>query len=172
MTSSLPLSAPLDHAWIAAHIPHSGSMCLLDEVAQWDAEHIRCTATSHLAPHNPLRSQGRLAAVCGVEYAAQAMAVHGALLGAAQARPRAGFLTSVRDVDARVARLDTLNGPLSVEAERLSGNDNNILYRFALRCAEQLLLTGRATVMLDASGVTQAAAHSLGGGSPTLGPVL
>jgi len=153
MTSSFTLSPPLDRAWIAAHIPHSGAMCLLDEVAAWDAECIRCTATGHLDPHNPLRAHGRLAAVCGVEYAAQAMAVHGALLGAAQNRPRAGFLTSVRDVAAQVARLDTLDGPLTVEAERLSGNDNTILYRFALRCGARLLLSGRATVMLDAGDV-------------------
>ncbi|MGA7780747.1 MAG: hotdog family protein [Paraburkholderia sp.] len=170
MTSSFPLSPPLTHAWIAAHIPHSGSMCLLDEVTAWDAERICCTATNHRNPHNPLRSQGRLAAVCGVEYAAQAMAVHGALLGAAQDRPRAGFLTSVRDVEARVARLDTIDDTLLVEAERLSGNDNNILYRFALRCADRLLLTGRATVMLDASGVIQGAVH-LSSDGPTLGPV-
>lgn len=170
MTSSFPLSAPLSHAWIAAHIPHSGSMCLLDEVTAWDGERICCTATSHRDPHNPLRSRGRLAAVCGVEYAAQAMAVHGALLGAAQDRPRAGFLTSVRDVEAQVARLDTIDDALRVEAERLSGNDNTVLYRFALRCGDRLLLTGRATVMLDASGVTQGAVH-LSNGNPTLGPV-
>jgi predicted hotdog family 3-hydroxylacyl-ACP dehydratase len=153
MTSSLQLSPPLDHAWIAAKIPHGGSMCLLDHVGQWDAEHIRCVATSHRDVHNPLRMNGRLAAVCGVEYAAQAMAVHGALLGACgQQRPRAGFLASVRELDAQVARLDTLDGPLSVEAERLSGDGNNILYRFALRCDARLLVTGRAAVMLDASG--------------------
>jgi predicted hotdog family 3-hydroxylacyl-ACP dehydratase len=41
MSSGFPLSPPLDHAWIAAHIPHSGSMCLLDQVVEWDAERIR-----------------------------------------------------------------------------------------------------------------------------------
>jgi predicted hotdog family 3-hydroxylacyl-ACP dehydratase len=158
MTSVQSLSPPLSHAWIAAHIPHSGAMCLLDEVTAWDAEHVQCTATSHRDLHNPLRSggspdtQGRLATVCGVEYAAQAMAVHGALLNASGDRPRVGFLTSVRDVEPRVERLDTIEGPLLVEAERLSGNDNNILYRFALKSGDRLLLTGRATVMLDAGG--------------------
>jgi predicted hotdog family 3-hydroxylacyl-ACP dehydratase len=170
MSSGFPLSPPLDHAWIAAHIPHSGSMCLLDQVVEWDAERIRCTATSHLDGHNPLRAHGRLAAVCGVEYAAQAMAVHGALLSAAGERPRAGFLASVRDVEAHVARLDTLDGPMSVEAERLSGNGNNILYRFALRCGERLLLTGRAAVMLDASGTTLTAGLTVRPGS-TSGPL-
>jgi predicted hotdog family 3-hydroxylacyl-ACP dehydratase len=170
------LSPPLSHAWIAAHIPHSGAMCLLDEVTAWDAEHVQCTATSHRNPDNPLRSgglpgtqagtpgdkPGRLAAICGVEYAAQAMAVHGALLSASGDRPRVGFLTSVRDVEPRVERLDTIEGPLLVEAERFSGNDNNILYRFALKSGDRLLLTGRATVMLDAGraapGVTPGAA--------------
>jgi hypothetical protein len=46
----------------------------------------------------------------------------------------------------------------------VSGNDNNILYRFALRCGERLLLTGRAAVMLDASGATLTAARALSPG--------
>jgi predicted hotdog family 3-hydroxylacyl-ACP dehydratase len=107
--------------------------------------------------------------VCGVEYAAQAMAVHGALLGTSRQRPRAGFLTSVRDVQAQVARLDTMDGTLLVEAERLSGNDNTLLYRFALTCGDRLLLSGRATVMLDAGGAILETVLSNGG--PTLGPV-
>ena len=70
----------LDRAWIASHIPHQGSMCLLDYVEAWDRERIRCRASSHRAADNPLRAYGRLGAACGIEYAAQAMAVHGALL--------------------------------------------------------------------------------------------
>ena len=46
MTSSFPLSPPLDHAWIAAHIPHSGSMCLLDQVVDV-ALHLGCGVTRH-----------------------------------------------------------------------------------------------------------------------------
>ncbi|WP_296228264.1 hotdog family protein [Ralstonia sp. UBA689] len=142
---------PLDRSWIAARIPHSGTMCLLDAVLAWDDAHIRCTATSHRDPANPLRANGRLAAVCGVEYAAQAMAVHGALRDAAQQRPRAGFLASVRGVVANVTRLDTLDGPLDIEAERIGGDGNNVLYGFTVRCAGRILLTGRAAVVLDAS---------------------
>ncbi|RQS21870.1 hotdog family protein [Burkholderia sp. Bp8998] len=149
-------TATLDRAWIAAHIPHGGAMCVLDRVEAWDAAHIRCSATSHRDPHNPLRSSGRLASVCGIEYAAQAMAVHGALLGAQQAqtehaRPRAGYLASVRNVDAFVDRLDTFELPLIVDAERIGGDDHSVLYGFTLRCGERVLLGGRAAVMLDAS---------------------
>ncbi|VWD26446.1 3-hydroxylacyl-ACP dehydratase [Burkholderia lata] len=151
MTATIPLAPPLDHAWIAAHIPHDGAMCVLDTVDAWDVHRIRCSATSHRDPHNPLRSHGRLAAVCGIEYAAQAMAVHGALLGAHEARPRVGYLASVRNVDAFVDRLDTFAQPLAVEAERVSGDARSVLYAFALRCGDRLLLSGRAAVMLDAS---------------------
>jgi len=153
-------TVPLDHAWIAAHIPHSGAMCLLDAVQAWDDTRIRCTATSHRDVRNPLRSRGRLAAICGVEYAAQAMAVHGALLGALDAQdgsttsvPRVGYLASVRNVEAHVERLDTLDAPLVIEAERVSGSGNTILYGFTVRCDGSVLLTGRAAVMLDASAV-------------------
>ncbi|WP_395063511.1 hotdog family protein [Paraburkholderia silvatlantica] len=150
-------AAPLDRAWIAARIPHSGAMCLLDGVQAWDETRICCVATSHRDPHNPLRSRGRLAAVCGVEYAAQAMAVHGALLGAldgaAAHRPRVGFLASVRNVVAHIERLDTLAAPLAIEAERMSGSGNTILYGFTVRGEGRVLLTGRAAVMLDASAV-------------------
>ncbi|EHP44730.1 3-hydroxylacyl-(acyl carrier protein) dehydratase-like protein [Cupriavidus basilensis OR16] len=58
-----PDTAPLRHAWIAAHIPHQGTMCLLDSVLDWSPEFIRCEATSHSHPDNPLRAHGRLAAV-------------------------------------------------------------------------------------------------------------
>ncbi|KWE83672.1 hotdog family protein [Burkholderia territorii] len=151
-----PTAATLDRAWIAAHIPHDGAMCLLDRVEAWDAARIRCSATSHRDPRNPLRSHGRLASVCGIEYAAQTMAVHGALLSTqcAQtefARPRAGYLASVRNVDAFVDRLDTFELPLIVDAERIGGDDRSVLYGFTLRCGERVLLGGRAVVMLDAS---------------------
>lgn len=71
---------PRDHAWIAAHVPHQGRMCLLERVLAWDETHIVCEAIGHADPAHPLRDAGRLGAAIGVEYAAQAMAVHGALI--------------------------------------------------------------------------------------------
>jgi predicted hotdog family 3-hydroxylacyl-ACP dehydratase len=142
---------PLDRAWLLAHLPHQGSMCLLDAVTEWDAQRIRCTASSHRAADNPLRAHDRLGAACGIEYAAQAMAAHGALLAAADSAPRAGYLASARGVDLHVARLDDLADDLEVEAERLSGDDNTILYGFRVSAAGRELLSGRATVVLDAA---------------------
>lgn len=147
----MPLPMPLDHAWLLTHLPHQGSMCLLDGVTEWDGEHIRCTASSHRHTDNPLRAHDRLGAACGIEYAAQAMAAHGALLAAADCAPRTGYLAGVRSVDLHVARLDDIAADLDVEAERLSGDDNIIIYGFHVSAGGRALLSGRATVVLDAA---------------------
>lgn len=149
--------ASLDHDAIAARIPHRGTMCLLDRVESWDSNRIRCHAHSHTDPTNPLRTQGRLGASCGVEYAAQAMAVHGTLVGesgtGALTAPRAGYLASVRGVTLFAERLDTVNDPLTVTAERVTGDDNTVLYSFMVQAGEQTLLSGRAIVVLDAGAL-------------------
>ena len=79
-------------------------MCLLDSVVCWNSHSITCLATSHRDANNPLARDGRLDAICGIEYAAQAMAVHFGL--SAGRRPLSGYLASVRDVICHVDRLD------------------------------------------------------------------
>ena len=111
------LNQVLAHAWIASHIPHQGSMCLLDCVEAWDERRIQCRAISHRAADNPLRARGRLGAACGIEYAAQAMAVHGALLAPPDSsRARVGYLVSVRGTQLYVPQLDDIAADLRVEA--------------------------------------------------------
>ena len=106
----------LDRDTIAALVPHSGGMVLLDHVVSWDGSFITCWTRSHLDPANPLRRDGRLAATCGIEYALQAAALHGALVAGGVAQP-AGFLAALRDVTLHVDRLDdTAIGELHVEA--------------------------------------------------------
>ena len=139
----------LTGAQIAELIPHSGAMCLLDGVVQWDAKRIVCVSRSHHAADNPMRSDGRLAALCGIEYAMQAMAVHGGLAGNIDGRPRAGYLASLRNVECRSDRLD-LAGDLLVEAEQLAGDGAHVTYRFSLQVGEYEVLSGRALVVLDA----------------------
>jgi len=151
----------LDRQWIARQIPHQGSMHLLDAVERWDESTITCTATSHRWETLPLRAHGRLGAACGVEYAAQAMAVHGALLCPSTEKGGAanvGYLISVRDVVLRVSRLDDIDGDLTITAEKLAGQ-RNLLYRFAVLSQACVLLDGRAALLLDAD--PSAAGHSL-----------
>ncbi|HEY7964986.1 MAG TPA: hypothetical protein VID49_12800 [Steroidobacteraceae bacterium] len=151
---------PLDRHWIEQHIPHKGRMCLLDEVLSWDARHIRCRSATHRTADNPLRAHGRLGAACGIEYAAQAMAVHGALVAASAPLASAmstsvrgsagtiGYLASVRNVALYVTRLDDLEADLIALAERVIGDGRTVLYEFSVWGAEQQLLSGRASIVL------------------------
>lgn len=145
----LSSASTLDAAWIAAHIPHHGRMCLLDAVLTWDAEHISCRSLSHRAADHPLRARGRLGAACGVEYAAQAMAIHGVLLSASQA-VRRGLLASVRDLTLGVDRLDDIDAPLNIRCARRHGDTRTELYDFQIQGAGRLLLQGRAAIVLEA----------------------
>jgi predicted hotdog family 3-hydroxylacyl-ACP dehydratase len=134
---------------IAALIPHAGSMCLLDSVATWSEDTITCLATSHLDPANPLRSRGRLAGVCGIEYALQASAVHGALRGGTP-QP-AGYLASVRLSHLSTAPLDDpALGTLAAHATREHGDAGAQLYTIRLAAEDgRVLLEGRATIILQ-----------------------
>lgn len=144
--------AHLDKTWIEAHIPHQGSMCLLDHVISWDERTITCHAISHLQPTNPLRYRNQLNTACGIEYAAQAMAVHGALLGPSdQEKPRAGFLVSIRGASIHHDRLDNIKQALTISVELINSDDHNMMYAFSLFADDCLLLDGRAAVMLNAA---------------------
>jgi len=101
---------------------------------------------------NPLRAHDRLGAVCGIEFAAQAMAVHGALLAPdVHGERRAGYLVSVRGVAVHVARLDDIEDDLVVAADRLGGDAATVLYRFSLSAGARTLLTGRAAILVNHS---------------------
>ena len=140
----------LGKAEIARMIPHAGAMCLLDEVARWDRASIRCIARGHRDAGNPLRAGDELPALCGIEYAAQAMAVHGRLSSAVSERPRAGYLASVSDVLCKARRLDDLGGELVIEAERLAGDEARVLYAFRVLSKNHEVLSGKAAVVLAA----------------------
>jgi len=140
----------LDRAGIAQRIPHSGSMCLLERLESWDADAIHCTTTTHAQAGNPLRTESGLLAPNAIEYAAQAMALHGGLLAAEGSTPSAGFLASARNVKLAVSRLDDIDGALQVRAKRLSGDDRQVLYEFTVKADDgRSLAEGRAVVVLN-----------------------
>lgn len=140
----------MNRTGIAALIPHSGAMCLLDSLEQWDVQHIVCTASSHRAADNPLRSRSGLLCACAIEYAAQAMALHGALTSRdAGGAIRPGFLASARGVELHRLRLDDLTGDLRIEAQRQAGDETQILYGFQVSHHGEPIASGRAAVVLN-----------------------
>jgi predicted hotdog family 3-hydroxylacyl-ACP dehydratase len=148
------LNKALNHAWIADHIPHHDNMCLLHTVEAWDQESITCLASSHRAANNPLRAHEQLGIVCGIEYAAQVMAVHGALLAHVDSiRPKVGYLVSVRGVSMAVNRLDDIAEDLLISARCIMASESNMLYQFSITADDRLLLEGRAAVVLNAEAL-------------------
>lgn len=130
-------------------IPHSGDMCLLRRVHAFDDAMIECRVDSHKDAANPLRNAAGLPVSAGIEYAAQAMAAHGALSARDGSRPRSGYLAVLSRVEWFCERLDDLPGELTVIAHRLASSSQGSNYRFQLVHEEQSLLEGQAVVALQ-----------------------
>lgn len=130
-------------------IPHHGTMCLLDKVERWDDTGLVCTTGSHREATNPLRRDNRLDTICGLEYAAQAMAVHvGLLEQGKERRLTVGYLGAVKNLMLRAIRLDDVKGDLTVQATRLVGESGSFIYAFRVSVDQQALLDGRASIFL------------------------
>lgn len=141
----------IGRAAILGMIPHQGAMCLLDEVLEWDGSRVRCLSRRYAQADNPLRrADGRLGSACGIEIAAQAMAVHGRLAGGESGAPVPGLLVSLREVRLEVPFLSGAVEPLLVEARRLMENGSGATYEFTVSAAAETWLGGRATVLFGA----------------------
>ena len=140
----------IDREKILKMIPHAGAMCLLDAVLSWDEVSVRCLSRRYRDKDNPMRrANGVLGTACGVEIAAQAMAVQGRFSSGNEGPPCLGYLVGLRNVQLRTGRLDAVEGDLVVDAERLMGDAQGATYRFVLVAQGVELLSGRATVQFE-----------------------
>lgn len=139
---------PVDRRAIEALIPHAGAMCLLDRITRWDDRTIEARTNTHRGADNPLRSEDRLPVEAGIEYAAQAMAAHGGLLGRGGAARR-GYVAVVNRVAWSTDRLDTIDGELVIVAEVVQTLDDSRSYVFRLTGADTELVSGEALVVLE-----------------------
>ncbi len=140
----------LDCAGIAARLPHAGRMCLLDRVVHWDELSIRCSAISHRDHDNPLRHSDGLATLAGIEYAAQAAAVHGSLLQTTPA-PRNGVLAALKNVTATRRWLHDVNHEILIDATLLHSDRAGGIYSFAVFAFSERFLSGQFTLMYTAN---------------------
>lgn len=172
------LAAGQGRDWIEGLIPHQGSMCLLDEVLAAHPSGLQARTRSHLRRPHPLALHGeRLGAAVGVEYASQAMALHGALIAMAAGQGmtagvqgQGGDCSGGRLVSLRKLRF---SGPLLASLQRQSqepssdtpmdvvvrleaGNAQQASYSFELGCGlakgalGQVWASGRASVLFVA----------------------
>lgn len=128
-------------------IPHAGTMCLLDQVLEWDDTSIRCRSDSHRRADNPLRSEAGLSAVHLIEYGAQAAAVHGGLCGReAGLSVLPGFIAAIRQVELAVEWIHDIDAPLEVSGSRVMGDTDIMIYSFEIGASGRFLARGRVTV--------------------------
>jgi predicted hotdog family 3-hydroxylacyl-ACP dehydratase len=131
-------------------MPHAGTMCLIDELIEWDQERILCRTRSHLSPENPLRNNNRLSAIHAAEYGAQAVGLHGGLMAqAAGDQPQAGLLVGLRGVKLHRPYLDQTDAALTIEAHRLLADRLNLLYAFTLILDHEPVAEGRVAIIKD-----------------------
>ena len=124
-------------------------MCLLDSVLAWDDGSIICTSQTHRDPDNPLRRDGRLSALHAFEYGAQAAGVHGGLKARSVGMAAPPFyLVALRDAHLQVTRLDDIDSPLEVRAQRVFGDASNAIYECRVLATDALLADARITFML------------------------
>jgi predicted hotdog family 3-hydroxylacyl-ACP dehydratase len=147
--------ATLNSADIALRVPHKGPMCLLDSIESW-SENVICANAIIDVKSNPLVIEGKLDSTAAIEYAAQAMAVHGALLGElaaargqSQRKPLMGFLASVRSIVCHTAWLHDLSHRICINATRTAGIDSPVSYDFSVSAGDVICVTGKATVVLN-----------------------
>lgn len=147
---------PLNEATIRQLLPHQGDMCLIDGLSQWSPDQAICQSSAHLRSSHPLSDDDRLGSATLIEVAAQAMALHGALLAGAGADDlnessgapdKHGVLAGVRKVTLDGANIAAVSGPLSIRVMLTSGDANTALYEFVVSAGERSLATGRATVL-------------------------
>lgn len=138
----------IKHDELCSLIPHNFDMCLLDRVESWDNDKIVCYSNSHLLPSNPLRREKSLSSVHLLEYAAQAMAVHGGLQDREQGKQMTeGYLAALRDVNINLCELDKIQAELTIEATKILSQGGNMIYGFKVLSDETELASGRATVV-------------------------
>jgi predicted hotdog family 3-hydroxylacyl-ACP dehydratase len=141
----------LNHSDIAQRLPHAGNMCLLDSVIQYNKLSLTALATSHLAKDNPLRLDNKIAAINGVEYAAQAMAIHASLmtppLPETNNKPM-GYLATVRNIAIISAYLPESTSPINITVTQLMSDVHGFTYEFQLSCDQALVISGKITIFL------------------------
>ena len=140
------MNASMDN--IDVLLPHAGTARMIERVLRWDADRIVAATARHRAADNPLRRDGRLAAVHLVEFAAQAVAIHGGLRNAAEGRPpQPALLVSARDVQVTRDYIDDLPGEIEIEAHALLINQASWQYEFTVRHAGAAIASGRVAAM-------------------------
>ena len=148
------LALPMGKATIRTLIPHSDDMCLLEQVVSVSEANIECLSLSQVDVNHPLRFDEKLSASAGIEYAAQAMALHGrlSLLGNESApvegKPKRGYIVVLSKVNYRVDYLHVYP-KMRIFCEQIMAHSQGSQYQFTISDGTDCLLEGQALVSLE-----------------------
>ena len=132
-------------AQLAALIPHQPPMLLVDTVTDVDEHKLTATFCCHQQPH-PLAPEGHWPNYLLIEFAAQAIACHGALAGQ-QSFTRAA-IGRIKALSFYCASLDDYRElPVSVTVELIEVNGATCLYRFNAHARNTVLAQGEALLI-------------------------
>ncbi|MBF0263671.1 MAG: phosphotransferase [Gammaproteobacteria bacterium] len=146
------ISKPIKKKEIKKLIPHSGNMCLIEEVLEADKQSLKARSQTHLSENNPLRVNGQIHIVNAVEYAAQAMAIHGALLSLKDSDEvvvKQGYIVSLRNINTYIEYLPVSESDLLVAINLLMGSETGYSYEFEVKNKNNLLISGRISIFLS-----------------------
>ena len=133
---------------IRALLLHAERMVLWQSVMAWDDSTVQCRTQTHTDPLNPLRLADSLSSLHLGEYGAQMMAIHGALLARKKdgGKLAPGVLTSLRDFEMQVPRIDNISAPLIGSARILLSSASGSIYEFEICANDQRIASGRVSV--------------------------
>ncbi|MFC7292571.1 hypothetical protein [Hirschia litorea] len=122
---------------ISQVLPHAGDMVLIDEIVSLSADKIECRTQSHRLKNNPLSMAKGLPITAGLEYGAQAVALHGLLNSTPTETHKQSPKLDARIIAVKSASwthdwLDQLDQPLTICATRLTHLDTLAQYHVEL----------------------------------------
>ena len=135
-------------------IPHSGKMCLIDEVLSWNQNSIDCSSFSHQDKNHPLRQvSGTLNSLHALEYGAQAAAIHHVLIQKqGKILPsKGGVVVKFRSVKLFCEDLSDYQSALMIQAKQVMSNEQIIIYDIKIfHCYnEKLLVSACLTIVIE-----------------------
>lgn len=134
-------------------LPHAGSMLMIDGVTAWDEQRICCLSGRHRDPDNPLRRDGRLSAHHAIEFAAQAAAAHGGLLGDGRKAPLRA-LAAVRKAHFSRPWLDDLEENLEIVSTLVMLDQKAAIYQASISHKGDNIAGMRLTLMTIGHGMS------------------
>lgn len=88
--------------------------------------------------------------IAGLEYAAQAMAVHvGLTTNISKHNASVGYLGAVRDLQVHSQTFQQFTEDLTIEASLLLEQQMSFIYAFSMKAQQSILLQGRASIFIQ-----------------------